>query len=182
MSLFRSKKDIAFAKRIAHELIEKIIGESVTYYAISKKFNNANFYGESKNKIFDPPVQIYAMIEWLEQETSTTKFGQDVIYNIKINILDEHLYNIDMDPKEGDIVEYDSKFFEVTERTSPKLFFGKENEEVGIQLLATSIRKGNFDTIISGSTDQPIKTSPDPDTRQSYFYGMPQFANSGSSL
>lgn len=161
MSLFRSPKDLEFVKRINQELIEKVISEKITYYAISDQYSEKNFYGESKEKVFDPPVEIYSLIEWLDQEITTTEFGQDIIYKIKVSILQKHLDDINIQPYEGDMVEYDSQKFEVTSIEVPQQIFGKALEDIGVQLNCVSVRESAFKVTISGTIDQPGRTYPD---------------------
>jgi hypothetical protein len=42
MGLFRSKHDIEYLKRVNKELVERVVGEKITYYAISNKFTRKN--------------------------------------------------------------------------------------------------------------------------------------------
>ena len=63
--LFRSNRDIELIKRLNRELIERVTGEIITYYPVSKQLTRENIYGESKNKMIHDPVQVYALVEWL---------------------------------------------------------------------------------------------------------------------
>lgn len=161
MPLFRSPKDLEFVKRINQELIEKVISEKITYYAISNQYSEKNFYGEAKEKIFDPPVEVYSLVEWLEQNITTTEFGQDIVYKIKVSILQKHLDEIMLKPYEGDMVEYDGQKFEITSVEVPQQIFGKAQENIGVHLNCVSVRESAFRTVISGTIDQPNRTYPD---------------------
>lgn len=184
MALFRSKKDFEFIKRINQELIEKVVSEKITYYPISDQYSEKNFYGESREKVYDPPVEIYALVEWEDQEIKTTEFGQDIVYNIRASILDKHLEDINVKPYEGDMVSYDDKRFEVIKIENPGQIMGKSQEDLGIILNCRSIRESAFNTTISGTIDKPGRTAPDNQLSFSlgeFSYGDATFPYSGSS-
>lgn len=170
MPLFRSQNDIKYIEAINKELIEKVIGEKITYYAISKKLNNANIYGESLEKVFDPPVQIYGMIEWDEQEITTTNFGQDITYSLKCYLLDSHLDRINLKPKEGDMLDYNNVQFEITDIQNPNLLWGKTYNSFNIILNCKSVRKNTFHASVSASVDLHLRTRPDNYTSSSFAY------------
>jgi hypothetical protein len=184
MPLFRSPKDIEFIKRINQELIEKVIGEKITYYPISLQYSETNFYGESKEKVFDPPVEIYGLIEWQDQEISTTEFGQDIVYNLKVSILKKHLEDINVKPYEGDMVEYDNVKFEILKINNPIQIFGKEGQDIGFILECKSVRESAFRVTFSNEIENPNRTYPDEPmsaSLSSFSYGNSNFAYSGSS-
>lgn len=180
MAIFRTKKDIEFVKRINKELIEHVIGEKITYYAISKKFSRANLYGESKEKIVDPPVEVYCLPEWQDQNVTTTEFGQDISYEMRVFILNEHLMQIEVDPKEGDFFDYDGVKFEITQITEPNLIFSKAGERTGKRLEAVSVREGTFKISVSASIDQAERTAPDDKAGNKTLYNSITFPYSGS--
>lgn len=180
MPLFRSPKDIAFVKRINRELIERVVGEKVTYYPISKQFSQTNFYGESKEKIVDPPVEIYALIEWQDQEVTTTEFGQDRIYLLQVYFLNELLQQIELEPVEGDMIDYDGVKYEITKITEPTLIFGKAGQRIGKSVSCRSVREGNFKISVSGTIDHAKRTSPDESSGNKTLYDNVIFPYSGS--
>lgn len=182
MSIFRSRKDIAFVKRIAREVIEKVIGEKITYYPISKKYSGQDsLYGESKTKVFDPPVELYCLVEWGEQEIKTNQFGQDIVYNINVYILEEYLNQIELKPIEGDMVDYDDRKFEILKIEEPTQIFAKAGQPLGRKLTCRSIRKSSFDTVISGTVEHPVRTRPDEPSKIDYLDEVYRFPYSGSN-
>lgn len=181
MALFRSQKDIDYVKRINQELIEKVISEKITYYAISDQYSEKNFYGESKEKVFDPPVEIYALVEWIDQDVTTTEFGQDIIYGVNVSILDKHLKDINIKIHEGDMIDYQGFKFEIHKVNTQMQIFGKAYNDIGVTLSCKSIRESSFETTISGTVDQPPRTRPDNDTTASFYYSDVTFPYSGSS-
>lgn len=180
MPLFRSDRDIEFVKRITREVIERVIGEKITYYPISKELTRENIYGESKEKVFDPPLEIFCLVEWLEQEITTNQFGQDIVYNLNVFIQDEYLSQIEVQPVEGDMIDYDDKKFEITKVSKPTQIFAKSGRSIGYQLTCRSVRKSGFDVSISGTVDKPARTRPDEPERINVLFDDVLFPYSGS--
>lgn len=178
--LFRGTKDIAFLKRLNKELVEKVISEKITYYPISKKFTQKNIYGEGRNKVFDPPVEVYSLIRWKDQEITTTNFGQDLIYSLDAFILNDTLNEINLLPKEGDMIEYDSKHFEITSIEFPRQMLGREEQGFYVKLEATTVRKNIFHSTLSGSPEEVKRTRPDQPLSSSFSYSDVLFPYSGS--
>lgn len=180
MALYRSKRDIAYFKRIAREFIERVVDEKITYYPISKQYSETNFYGESKTKIVDPPVIVKCLVEWLDQDTSTDKYGQDIVYKIRAYILKDHLDIIGLEPREGDMVDFNEIKFEITKATVGRLVLGKEGEDMGTTLDCISVRDNTFKIEVSGAIAQPQPTAPDNTNRPDQFFDNVTFPRSGS--
>lgn len=180
MALFRSENDRKYLKSLNKEIIEKVLGEKVTYYPLSKKLTKTNLYGEAPKKTFDAPISIYALIEWGDQEVTTNEFGQDVIYTLKVHILEDHLKDIDTKPTEGDMVDYNQVKFEITKITNPDLLLGRAFDNFSLILDCKSVRKGIFDTIISGTQDIHRRTRPDNYTSSSFAYTDVYFPFTGT--
>ena len=180
MPLFRSNRDIEFVKRITREVIERVVGEKVTYYPISKKFTRENIYGESKDKVFDPPVELFALVEWLEQDVTTNTFGQDIIYRLNVFIHKEHLNLQEVSPKEGDVIDYDNKKFEIHTIQTPTQIFGKSGRDIGVQMICQTIRESQFKVSISGTVDNAARTRPDEPLSTNPLFDDVKFPYSGS--
>jgi hypothetical protein len=180
MTLFRSKHNLEYIRRHNKQLVEHVVGEKITYYGINKEFTRVNLYGESKGKVWNPPVEIMALVRWGDQEVTTTKFGQDTIYNISFYPLLETLKNINLSPKEGDFVEYDSKYFEIAKISYPQQMLGKEEETFYTKFECITARDGIFHTNLSGTPDDALRTRPDENLTSSFFYKDVMFAFSSS--
>ena len=182
MSLFRSRKDIEFVKRIAREVTERVVGEKITYYPISNQYSEQDdLYGESKMKIFDPPVEVYCLVEWLEQNITTNQFGQDIVYNLNVYILEEYLNQIELKPTEGDMVDYDEKKFEILKIEQPRQIFAKAGQPLGRKLTCRSVRESQFQTVISGTVEHAARTRPDEPAKIDNLYDDVLFPYSGSN-
>jgi hypothetical protein len=180
LPLFRSKKNIEYLKRKNRELVQHVIGEKITYYAISRKFTKENVYGEAKEKVFDHPVEIYALVRWGEQEVKTNKFGQDIVYNISFFPLIDTVEELNLSPKEGDFVEYDSKRFEISTITYPRQILGREEESFYLELECVTAREAVFIATLSGTPDVHLNTRPDSDLSSTFKYTDVTFPFSSS--
>ena len=178
--LFRSDRDIEFVKKITREVVERVVGEKITYYPISKQLTRENIYGESKEKVFDPPLELFGLVEWLDQEVTTNQFGQDIVYNISVYIQEEYLNQIEVQPIEGDMVDYDHKKFEITKVEKPTQIFAKAGRSIGYKLTCKSIRESGFNVSISGTIDNAVRTRPDEPERINVLFDDVLFPYSGS--
>lgn len=172
MPLFRGKRDIALVKRYNRELIEDIVGDLITYYPISKRFSEADFYGESKEKIVEQPVEAHALIRWEDQKNTTTEFGVDKEYSLTVYLLNEYLKEVRLQPTMGDMVNYDDVFFEITSVSEPNLIYGKASERLGTKLQCVSVRDSSFSIVVSGAVEFAPNTSPDDPLGLDRFDGL----------
>ena len=84
--LFLNKKERDLVKQVNDELVERIIGQQVLYYAIDVGNTNFhNLYGEAIEKTFLPPVRVFALIDWEGLKTTTDKYGLDVTTSVTIH-------------------------------------------------------------------------------------------------
>ena len=80
--LFTGEKERNLVKQVNDELIERVIGQQVAYFAVD--IDRSNFhplYGEAIQKTFLPPIRIYALVKWEGQTQSFTQnIGIDKIF------------------------------------------------------------------------------------------------------
>jgi hypothetical protein len=180
MALFRSNRDIEFFKRLNREVIERIVGENFTYYPISKEFSETNFYGEAVNKYYDSPIDMYGLVKWNQQDITTSKFGQDMVYNLEIFLLKEYLEQIEVVPLEGDGVSYNSQMFEIISVEVPTQFLAKSGQDIGYKLTCISVRDHVFKPSISASVPARARTSPDSQNKVGVDFDDATYPYSGS--
>lgn len=113
--LFTGKKERDLVKQVNDELIERVIGQQVTYYPISVEHTDFHtLYGEAIKKTFLPPIRVYALVEWEGSDTTTSNFGIDRRAGITVHfhkrrlVEDQNLF-----VREGDFVAYGSQYFEI---------------------------------------------------------------------
>ena len=84
--LFLNKKERDLVKQVNDELIERVIGQQIVYYAIDVlNTDYHDLYGEAIEKTFLPPVRVFALIDWDGLKTTTDKYGLDVITTVTVH-------------------------------------------------------------------------------------------------
>jgi hypothetical protein len=144
--LFTGQKERDFAKQIADEIIEGVVGQTVLYFPIS--LENTNFhpiYGEAINKTFLPPIRVYARVLYEGQEQQTTDMGVDKKSKLKIFFHKRRLAeDQDLFIREGDFIQYGDNFYELTQLNEPKQLYGQIDYRYEIEATAIRSRKGVF--------------------------------------
>lgn len=138
-TMFFNKKEKDFSKQISDQLTESVISQEIVYFPISTSTSYHPLYGEAIEKLFDHPIHIYALVEWVGQATETTNYGLDrrasplkIHFNSRRLSEDANLY-----VREGDFIQWDSEFFEIVDLAEPSLMFGQTNR---VEITATCIR------------------------------------------
>ena len=86
--LFTGQKEKDLVKQVNDELIERVIGQSVAYYAVSMQHTKFHrIYGEAIKKTFLPPIRVYALIMWEGFTTTTTNFGVSIHFFFGYNFI-----------------------------------------------------------------------------------------------
>lgn len=133
--LFTGVKEKDFVKQVNDELIERVIGQQVAYFAID--INTSNFhpiYGEAIEKTFLPPVRVYALVKWEGQTNLFTEgLGIDKQTSIEIHFHKRRLSeDQDLFVREGDYVLYGDRYYEVVSLNEPKQLFGQAESKFEI--------------------------------------------------
>lgn len=144
--LFTGQKERDFAKQIADEVIEGVVGQTILYFPIS--LENTNFhpiYGEAINKTFLPPIRVYARVLYEGQEQQTTDMGVDKKSKLKIFFHKRRLAeDQDLYIREGDFIQYGDNFYELTQLNEPKQLYGQIDYRYEIEATAIRSRKSVF--------------------------------------
>ena len=144
--LFLGKKERDLTKQLNDELIERVVGQVLIYYPLSVE--NTNFhplYGEAIEKNYTRPILIKALIKWDGEETSTSNYGLDKESKLTVNFHrrrlteDQNLYI-----REGDIIFYGLRFYEIVKLVEPRLLFGQVDHKFEIQATCKRVRQGFF--------------------------------------
>ena len=145
-SLFFDERSYKFFNDISKELIEHVIRQKVKYYAVEEKLSQYDhFYGETKNKTFRQPVEIFARILYNEPQVQTGQL-MDRSYSIDIYFQRERLIqDIGMFPRIGDFIEWDDKFFEISAVTEPQIVSGLPGFKFAFICNCISVRQNVFD-------------------------------------
>lgn len=149
--MFLGKKERDLTKQVNDELIERVIGQTLIYFPVNVK--NSNFhplYGEAITKTYDRPLVIKALVKWEGEETYTSTYGLDKSSNLIINFHRRRLTeDQDIFAREGDIVFYGLRFYEIVKLKEPRLLFGQVENKFEIQAICKVVREGFFNEPIA---------------------------------
>jgi hypothetical protein len=145
--LFLGKKERDLTKQVNDELIERVIGQTLIYYPLSVEHTNFHpLYGEAIEKTYLRPIIIKALVKWEGEETSANSYGLDKEAKITINFHRRRLTeDQDLFIREGDIVFYGLRFYEIVKLVEPKLLFGQSDQKFEIQATCKRARQGFFE-------------------------------------
>ena len=74
--LFITPREIDMISDITKEIHKDVIGQVLYYYPVREDITKVHdVYEEAPEKIFDPPIEIDARLEWQAKEVSTDRFG-----------------------------------------------------------------------------------------------------------
>lgn len=113
MPKFVSDRDVNFFRSISRELVDDVIQTLVTVFKINLNQTRVNLYGESTNKVWQPGVQLYAVIDKEPQDYRYEGFGADTTQQIvfkfdRLKCQEKNIY-----PEPGDIIAWDDSYYEV---------------------------------------------------------------------
>jgi|TARA_R110000851_G_scaffold13056_5_gene44857 hypothetical protein len=146
--LFLGKKERDLVKQVNDELIEKVIGQQILYYPIDMETTDFHeLYGEAVEKTFLPPVRVYALVKFEQDDTTyLDSVGIDNLSEITVHFHKRRLTeDQDMFVREGDFVLYGNLYYEIVKLSSSRRLFGQVNQTFEISALCKRARKGLFD-------------------------------------
>lgn len=146
--LFTGEKERDLVKQVNDELIERVIGQTILYYAIDLETTKYHsLYGEAVEKNFLPPIRVQALIEWNGISTNySEKIGLDKISEITIHFHKRRLTeDQDLFVREGDFVLYGNILYQIMTLGQPKRLFGQVEHKLEISAKCIRAREGLFD-------------------------------------
>tara|TARA_Y100000593_G_scaffold85884_1_gene163621 strand:- start:9643 stop:10134 length:492 start_codon:yes stop_codon:yes gene_type:complete len=145
--LFLGEKERDLVKQVNDEIIERVVGQQILYFAIDTDYTNYHhLYGEAMEKTFLPPIRVHALVEYQGVEsTYTSNIGVDKLTKISVKFHKRRLTeDQDLFVREGDFVRYGEIFYEVVKLIEPKLLFGQPEHRFEIQAECIRARDGLF--------------------------------------
>jgi hypothetical protein len=144
--MFLGKKERDLTKQINDELIERVIGQTIIYYPISLEHTNFHpLYGEAIKKTYNRPIVVKALVNWDGEESYSSAYGIDKSNNITINFHRRRLTeDQDLYVREGDVVFYGVRFFEIVKTKEPRLLFGQSLHKFEITAICKGVRDSFF--------------------------------------
>lgn len=115
MSKFVTTRDELFFQSINSELINDVIETSIIIYKPSIENSDPNdIFEESINKVWKVGIQLNCLINRSDQTSNTSEVGTNISQDIKFAINREYIKEKNIYPEIGDIVSYDSKYYEIS--------------------------------------------------------------------
>ena len=144
--LFLGQKEKDFVKQINDEVLERVVGQTVVYYPISRELTNYHpVYGEAVQKTFLSPIKIHALIEWLGSNTTTQVFGIDRRNSITVHFHTRRLTeDQDLFVREGDFVLFGDTYYEIVTLADPKILFAQPDSRFEIVAKCIKARESLF--------------------------------------
>ena len=133
MPLFGSRRDAGFLRGIQRELMHRIISNEVAIYKIDIPITETNIYGEAEDRKYKDPVKAFAKILPEDIETTSDKDVLDMTRRITFAFLKSDLKDKNIIVEEGDIIYYDSLYYEVDDSNAEKYWTNRDpNSLLGI--------------------------------------------------
>ena len=178
--LFITPREIDFISDITKEITKDVIGQRIYYYRVREDVTKVHdIYEEALEKIFDPPVEVDARVEWNPSEIKTDKFGYDEMSKISVYLHYRDLIDRDIEVSEGDYFAFGDNFFEITSVRHDKIIFGQVEHVTGFTILGQQARKGLIDMLPHGPTEEAYT---DPNAVQEEFEQQRGFTKNSNGV
>ena len=153
--LFITPREIDFISDITKEVIKDVAGQKIYYYRVREDLTEIHdVYEEAENKVFNPPVEIDARIEWEPEVVTTNRFGGDEIFTVTVFLHERDLIDRNINPRQGDFFNYGDTFFEITNAVIDSVVYGQIEHAVGLKIIGKQARIGLIDRFPNGPTSE----------------------------
>tara|TARA_Y100001963_G_scaffold121741_1_gene170544 strand:+ start:330 stop:821 length:492 start_codon:yes stop_codon:yes gene_type:complete len=145
--LFLGEKEKNLVKQVNDEIIERVVGQQILYFAIDMQTTNFHsLYGEAIEKNFLHPLRVYALVEYGGVETNfmdsvgiDKKTTATIHFHKRRLTEDQNLF-----VREGDFVKYGDIYYEIVKLNEPKQLFGQIESKFEITAECIRSRDGLF--------------------------------------
>jgi len=159
--LFITPREIDFISDITKEITKDVIGDVIYYYKVREDVSRVHdVYEEAPEKVFDPPIEIDARVQWNPKEVKTDRFGHEGIYTTEAYVHYRDMIDRGIKLEEGDYFSYGDNFFELTSIVYDKVIFGQVEHISGFTLKGKQARMGQINVKPHGPTEE-IYSDPD---------------------
>lgn len=165
--LFITPRELDFISDITKELVKDVAGQKVFYYRVREEYSNTHdLYQEATEKVFDPPVEIEALVEWGEMQLKSTNFGVDQTNVVTVYVHYRDLLDKNIIVRTGDYFSYGTSFYEISTAVPISKIFGQVEHVTGYKMVGQYARKGLVDKKPLGPTEEKYT---DPNAVQENF-------------
>ena len=153
--LFITPREIDFIADLTKEIVKDVMGQKIFYYHVREDLTDVHdVYEEATDKIFDPPIEIEAFVDWQPEEIRTNRFGHEEFSTTEIRIQARDLLDREIDLKEGDYFSFGEIFFEITSVSAISNVFGQVEYTTGFKVVGKQARKGQIEVAPIGPTSE----------------------------
>jgi hypothetical protein len=165
--LFITPREIDFISDLTKEIVKDVIGQKIFYYHVREDLTDIHdVYEEAPDKIFDPPVEIEAFVDWQPEEVRTNRFGHEEFSSTEVRLHARDILDREIDLKEGDYFSYGQIFFEITSVSAISNIFGQVEYTTGFKVVGKQAREGQINVTPTGPTSE---FRPEDDAKQKEF-------------
>ena len=144
MSKFVTTRDVAFFKGLNLELIDEFIKTPIVFFSLIPEKQDTNIYGEATDKIYEPGINVNALIQHDDETTEDDEFGPNVYQNIIASFYRDTLKDKNFYPETGDIIKYYNAYYELTQVVDNQLLAGRVGLPFSIICTAQMINKSSI--------------------------------------
>jgi len=153
--LFITPREIDLISDLTKEIHKDVIGQVIYYYPVRDDVTKVHdVYEEAVDKVFDPPIEIDARLEWQPKDVSTDRFGHHSSYNITAYLHYRDVIDRGLEIREGDYFSFGDNFFEILTTRYDSTVYGQIEHYTGYVLMGKTARKGQIDVKPIGPTEE----------------------------
>lgn len=146
MARFVTQRDFEFIQHITRELIDETMDVTVVLYKIVVGSTRVNIYGESMDKPRYTPVKVNAIVNLNKNTVSSGDgFGVDQQQRVDFRFARRMLQDVNTYPEIGDIIGYNSHYYEINNIQETQLIAGKPQFNTAIICVAHLTRRTSID-------------------------------------
>ena len=151
-SRFYSQRDIDTFDKFNKELVgnlstgaDGIINQEVIVYKVSVYDTEVNMYGEtSEGKVFNPGVQLVALVEADDQTTTTDEFGPDLQQLATFSFVRQSLVDLSFVVEIGDVINWNDGYWEISSVNENQLIGGQTSYDHSVVCSTFLVRISNL--------------------------------------
>lgn len=142
---FITTRELRLIDSWSRELIQGTVQQEIIYYAISYEDSSVHdVYEEAIRKEYYQPVRINARVEFNQGAAAANRGTLDSSYSLAVQLHAQECRERNINPREGDFVEFGQVVFEVTSVQYSQPVFGQINDKLKYELTCVSSREGQF--------------------------------------
>jgi hypothetical protein len=121
-------RDLQLFRSIARELVDTVIENTCVLFKVNLNETKVNLYGEAMNKTWHPGVELFVLINKEPQTAAYEGFGPETNQNIEFRFDRLLCEERNAYPEIGDIIFFDSAYFEIDNTTEIQFVGGLPGE------------------------------------------------------